>query len=94
MSSLGFALEGSRRGSVLLIDFSILAEWFILAMISIIGAYGIAELANLLVTTRAINSITNTTSSAINAIVSVHNTSTIAGTSNSQVNNYAKEKQA
>jgi len=70
-----------------LIDFSILMEWFILAIVSIIGAYGLAELANLLVTTRAINSIQNTASSAINALVAVHNTSTIAGSSMDSRNN-------
>jgi len=70
-----------------LIDFSTLMEWFILAIVSIIGAYGLAELANLLVATRAINSIQNTASSAINALVAVHNTSTIAqSTNNSQKN--------
>jgi len=68
-----------------LIDFSTLVEWFILAMVSIVGAYGLAELANLLVSTRAINAIQNTASSAINALVAVHNTSTIANSSsNSQ----------
>jgi len=62
-------------------------EWFILAIVSIVGAYGLGELANLLVTTRAINAIQNTASSAINALVSVHNTSTIAqSTNNSQKN--------
>jgi len=65
-----------------LIDFSTLMEWFILAIVSIVGAYGLAELANLLVTNRAINSIQNTASSAINALVAVHNTSTIANSSN------------
>ncbi len=69
-------------------------EWFILAIITIVGAYGLGELANLLVTTRAINAIQNTASSAINAIVSVHNTSTIAKSSdNSQkVNNDGEKK--
>jgi len=57
-------------------------EWFILAIVSIVGAYALGELANLLVTTRAINAIQNTSSSAINALVSVHNTSTIAKSSN------------
>ncbi len=79
-----------------LIDFSTLMEWFILAIVSIIGAYGLAELANLLVTTRAINSIQNTASSAINALVAVHNTSVIAKSSdNSQsgvVNRNGEEK--
>lgn len=65
-----------------LIDFSTLMEWFILAIVSIIGAYGLAELANLLVATRAINSIQNTASSAINALVAVHNTSVILKSSN------------
>jgi len=70
---------------MVLIDFSTLVEWFILAMVSIVGAYGLAELANLLVSTRAINAIQNTASSAINALVAVHNTSTIANSSsNSQ----------
>jgi len=67
---------------VSLIDFSTLMEWFILAIVSIIGAYGLAELANLLVATRAINSIQNTASSAINALVAVHNTSVILKSSN------------
>ncbi len=62
-------------------------EWFILAIISIVGAYALGELANLLVTTRAINAIQNTSSSAINALVSVHNTSTIAQSSNSAQKN-------
>jgi len=62
-------------------------EWFILAIVSIIGAYGLAELANLLVTTRAINSIQNTASSAINALVAVHNTSVIARSSLYSQNN-------
>lgn len=71
-----------------LIDFSTLADWFILAVVSIIGAYSLGELANMLVTTRAINAIQNTASSAINALVSVHNTSTIAQSSdNSQKEN-------
>ena len=69
-----------------LIDFSTLMEWFILAIVSIIGAYGLAELANLLVSTRAINSIQNTASSAINALVAVHNTSVIAKSSNDSQN--------
>ena len=63
-------------------DFGLLAQWFILATAIIIGAYTIGELANLLVTTRAINAIQNTASSAINALVSVHNTSIIAQSSN------------
>jgi hypothetical protein len=68
-----------------LIDFSTLVEWFILATVTIVGAYGLGELANLLTTTRAINAIQNTASSAINALVAVHNTSTIANSSsNSQ----------
>jgi len=71
---------------VSLIDFSTLMEWFILAIVSIIGAYGLAELANLLVSTRAINSIQNTASSAINALVAVHNTSVIAKSSNDSQN--------
>jgi hypothetical protein len=66
----------------MLIDFNTLAEWFILAVVTIVGAYSIGELANLLTTTRAINAIQNTASSAINALVSVHNTSTIAQSSN------------
>jgi len=66
----------------MLIDFSTLMEWFILAIVSIVGAYALAELANLLVSTRAINAIQNTASSAINALVAVHNTSTIAQSSN------------
>lgn len=70
-----------------LIDFSTLMEWFILAIISIVGAYALGELANLLVTTRAINAIQNTSSSAINALVSVHNTSTIAKSSDSSQKN-------
>jgi len=74
-----------------LIDFSTLVEWFILAMVSIVGAYGLAELANLLVSTRAINAIQNTASSAINALVAVHNTSTIA---NSSSNSQDKQKGA
>jgi len=57
-------------------------EWFILAIVSIVGAYALGELANLLVSTRAINAIQNTASSAINALVAVHNTSTIAQSSN------------
>ena len=69
----------------MLIDFSTLMEWFILAIVSIVGAYALGELANLLVSTRAINAIQNTASSAINALVAVHNTSTIANSSsNSQ----------
>jgi hypothetical protein len=52
-----------------------------------VGAYAIGELANLLVTTRAINAIQNTSSSAINALVSVHNTSTIANSSSSSQSN-------
>ncbi len=70
-------------------------EWFILAIITIVGAYGLGELANLLVTTRAINAIQNTASSAINALVSVHNTSTIAQSSNdskSMVNQNGEKK--
>jgi len=66
----------------MLVDFGLLAQWFILATAIIIGAYTIGELANLLVTTRAINAIQNTASSAINALVSVHNTSIIAQSSN------------
>jgi len=66
----------------MLIDFSTLMEWFILAIVSIVGAYALGELANLLVSTRAINAIQNTASSAINALVAVHNTSTIAQSSN------------
>jgi uncharacterized membrane-anchored protein YitT (DUF2179 family) len=62
-------------------------EWFILAIVSIVGAYALGELANLLVTTRAINAIQNTSSSAINALVSVHNTSVIAKSSNDSQNN-------
>ena len=65
-----------------MIDFSTLMEWFILAIVSIVGAYALGELANLLVSTRAINAIQNTASSAINALVAVHNTSTIAQSSN------------
>jgi len=53
----------------------------------LVGAYSIGELANLLVTTRAINAIQNTSSSAINALVSVHNTSTIANQSNNSQKN-------
>jgi len=61
--------------------------------VAIVGAYSIGELANLLVTTRAINAIQNTSSSAINALVSVHNTSTIAKSSNdSQVNQNGEKK--
>jgi len=71
---------------VSLIDFNTLAEWFILAVVTLVGAYAIGELANLLVTTRAINAIQNTSSSAINALVSVHNTSTIAKSSNDSQN--------
>jgi len=68
-----------------LVDFTTLMEWFILAIVSIVGAYALSELANLLVSTRAINAIQNTASSAINALVAVHNTSTIANSSsNSQ----------
>jgi uncharacterized membrane-anchored protein YitT (DUF2179 family) len=70
-----------------LIDFSTLMEWFILAIVSIVGAYALGELANLLVTTRAINAIQNTSSSAINALVSVHNTSVIAKSSSDSQNN-------
>jgi len=70
-----------------IIDFNTLAEWFILAVVVLVGAYSIGELANLLVTTRAINAIQNTSSSAINALVSVHNTSTIAQQSNNSQNN-------
>jgi len=66
-------------------------EWFILAIVSIVGAYALGELANLLVSTRAINAIQNTASSAINALVAVHNTSTIA---NSSSNNQDKQKGA
>jgi len=66
----------------MLVDFGLLAQWFILATAIIIGAYTVGELANLLVTTRAINAIQNTASSAINALVSVHNTSIIAQSSN------------
>jgi len=73
----------------MLVDFGLLAQWFILATAIIIGAYTIGELANLLVTTRAINAIQNTASSAINALVSVHNTSTIAQSSN---NSQEKQK--
>ena len=65
-----------------LVDFTTLMEWFILAIVSIVGAYALGELANLLVSTRAINAIQNTASSAINALVAVHNTSTIAQSSN------------
>jgi uncharacterized membrane-anchored protein YitT (DUF2179 family) len=72
---------------VSLIDFSTLMEWFILAIVSIVGAYALGELANLLVTTRAINAIQNTSSSAINALVSVHNTSVIAKSSSDSQNN-------
>jgi len=72
-----------------LLDFNTLVEWFILSVAIIIGAYTIGELANLLVTTRAINAIQNTASSAINALVSVHNTSTIANSSN---NSQEKQK--
>jgi len=72
-----------------LLDFDTLVEWFILSVAIIIGAYTIGELANLLVTTRAINAIQNTASSAINALVSVHNTSTIANSSN---NSQEKQK--
>jgi len=57
-------------------------DWFILAIVSVVGAYALGELANLLVATRAINAIQNTASSAINALVAVHNTSTIAQSSN------------
>jgi len=70
-----------------IIDFNTLAEWFILAIVAIVGAYSIGELANLLVTTRAINAIQNTSSSAINALVSVHNISTIANQSNNSQKN-------
>ncbi len=70
-----------------LIDFGTLMEWFILAIVSIVGAYALGELANLLVTTRAINAIQNTSSSAINALVSVHNTSTIAKSSSDSQGN-------
>jgi len=31
-----------------IIDFNTLAEWFILAIVAIVGAYSIGELANLL----------------------------------------------
>jgi hypothetical protein len=61
-------------------------EWFILAIVSIVGAYALGELANLLTTTRAINAIQNTASSAINALVSVHNTSTIANSASDAQN--------
>jgi hypothetical protein len=61
-------------------------EWFILAIVSIVGAYALGELANLLTTTRAINAIQNTSSAAINALVNVHNTSTIADSSNNSQN--------
>lgn len=72
-----------------MLDFTALAEWFILSVAIIIGAYTIGEVANLLVSTRAINAIQNTASSAINALVSVHNTSTIAQSSN---NSQEKQK--
>jgi len=80
---------------MVIIDFNTLAEWFILAIVAIVGAYSIGELANLLVTTRAINAIQNTSSSAINALISVHNTSTIAKSSNDSqnvVNNNGEKK--
>jgi hypothetical protein len=68
-------------------------EWFILAIVSIVGAYALGELANLLTTTRAINAIQNTASSAINALVSVHNTSTIANSSSSSQSNSSQQEQ-
>ena len=69
-----------------MIDFSTLAEWFILAVVVLVGAYSVGELANLLTTTRAINAIQNTASSAINALVAVHNTSVIAQSSQDKQN--------
>jgi len=76
----------------MLIDFSTLAEWFILAVVVLVGAYSVGELANMLTTDRAINAIQNTASSAINALVAVHNTSTIAQSSDSSQKNGEKDK--
>jgi len=76
----------------MLIDFSTLAEWFILAVVVLVGAYSVGELANMLTTARAINAIQNTASSAINALVAVHNTSTIAQSSDSSQKNGEKDK--
>lgn len=72
----------------MIFDFSILSEFLLGSVAVLVGAYIVGEVSNLLATTRAINAIQNTASSAINAVVSVHNTSTITQLSNSsQANN-------
>lgn len=47
-------------------------------IITLLVGYAVAELANMFVTARAINSVANTASQGINALLAVHNVSTIS----------------
>ncbi len=76
----------------MIFDFSTLFEFIIGSVAILVGAYLVGEVSNLLSTTRAINAIQNTASSAINAIVSVHNTSTVTQLSNSSQQNNKEAK--